>query len=105
LASKRAVPVPQPRRYRKKPVVIEAFQWQPADPMTAAFLAGWLAAAGCDFRIDGYGDQCVVKIATLEGEMTASPGDFIIRGVQGEFYPCKPDIFAASYEEVPDGGA
>lgn len=41
-----------------------------------------------------------IDIVTLEGEMQASPGDFIIRGVQGEFYPCKPDIFAQTYEEV-----
>lgn len=40
-------------------------------------------------------------IATLEGIMQAKPGDWIIRGLQGEFYPCKPDIFTTSYEEVP----
>ncbi len=42
--------------------------------------------------------SCVLLIETLEGEMTANVGDWIIRGVKGEFYPCKPDIFAATYE-------
>ena len=51
------------------------------------------------------GEQCrkglhELHIPTLEGAMTASPGDWIIRGVQGEFYPCKPDIFAETYEPV-----
>lgn len=44
------------------------------------------------------GDE--LRIGTLEGPLTVSPGDYIIRGVKGEIYPCKPDIFAATYEEV-----
>lgn len=65
-------------RYRKLPVVIEAF------------------------RLDGRwrGGPDIAKIKTLEGEMTASKGDWIIRGVNGEIYPCKPDIFAKTYERV-----
>lgn len=47
-------------------------------------------------------DRGVFKIFTLEGTMEASPGDWIIRGVAGEFYPCKPDIFAATYDRVED---
>jgi hypothetical protein len=43
-------------------------------------------------------DQPWIAIQTLEGEMAAQPGDYIIKGVQGEFYPCKPDIFEATYE-------
>jgi hypothetical protein len=45
-----------------------------------------------------YGDEPSLRIRTLEGVMTASPGDWVIRGVAGEFYPCKPDIFSATYE-------
>lgn len=45
-----------------------------------------------------------VEIITLEGRMTASVGDYIIKGVQGELYPCKPDIFLATYEEVIEDG-
>ena len=76
--------------YRKKPVVIEARQLTPVNYMEIAVWCGGIA------RIN------TVEIPTLEGTMTASPGDWIIRGVQGEFYPIKPDIFAATYEEVTD---
>lgn len=60
-------------KYRKKPVVIEAYQ--------------------TEFTVD---------IETLEGTMRAEPGDWIIKGVKGEYYPCKPDIFALTYEPVED---
>jgi hypothetical protein len=48
---------------------------------------------------DGY-DSAIIVIDTLEGAMGVTPGDWVIKGVQGEFYPCKPDIFDATYEEV-----
>lgn len=53
-----------------------------------------------DFRVAGDHSPFGLVIRTLEGEMRADPGDWIIRGVQGEFYPCKPDIFAETYEAV-----
>ena len=59
----------EPRRYRKKPIVITAYQ-----------------------------TDRIVLIDTLEGEMRADPGDYIITGIKGETYPCKPDIFEATYE-------
>lgn len=79
-------------RYRKKPIVIEAVQ------LTLHSLAAVEAFVGGDMtnRPDG-----TAVIATLEGPMHASIGDWIIKGVNGEFYPCKPDIFAATYEEEP----
>jgi hypothetical protein len=77
------------KRYRKKPVVIEAVQ---LDEDNIEAVAEWCEAAAV-------GDQGVY-INTLEGQMRAGFGDWIIRGVKGEFYPCKPDIFAATYEEV-----
>ena len=80
-------------KYRKKPVVIDAHQL--GDPFD---LMRWReqfnGASEWEFR-DGY-----LLIPTLEGVMRAEFGDFIIRGVKGEFYPCKPDIFAATYEPV-----
>jgi hypothetical protein len=79
--------------YRKKPVVIEALQYGPYSAPSvemAAFLSG------AEWGVDERG----ILIKTLEGEMLASIGDFIIRGVKGEFYPCKPDIFNATYEPV-----
>jgi hypothetical protein len=87
--------------YRKKPVVIEAMQWQPGDLEQAGYVVGWLIAHAADFHHpSGIGDTTTLAIRTLEGEMTANPGDWIIKGVQGEFYPCKPDIFAATYEQA-----
>jgi len=83
-----------PRRYRKKPVVIEAIQFDGNFDEVEAFVGG-----DAEFR-DGQ-----LVIATLEGAMRADPHDWIIRGVKGEFYPCKPDIFAATYEAVNALGA
>ena len=77
-------------RYRKKPIVIEAVCW-----------------TGENFQeITDWADDVwerrglLLMIHTREGTMTADPGDWIIKGVQGEFYPCKPDIFDATYEPV-----
>jgi hypothetical protein len=84
-------------QFRKKPVVIEAVQWLnrkivcPPGPL-------WFAAAEERGVIQLAGD--VLYIKTLEGEMRADPGDWIIRGVNLELYPCKPDIFAKTYEAV-----
>lgn len=78
-------------KFRKKPVVIEAFQWDGTDIM-AEHLRQW-----SDHQVRAHGGaSCFVD--TLEGTMEAKPGDYIIRGVQGEFYPCKPDIFEMTYE-------
>lgn len=76
--------------FRKKPVVVEARQFQPG---TGPDLAAW---CGGYFVNDALG--YAVLIETLEGQMRADPGDWIIRGVKGEFYPCKPDVFAETYE-------
>ncbi|MGV9579735.1 hypothetical protein ACWDRZ_24085 [Streptomyces sp. NPDC003509] len=75
-------------RYRKKPVEIEAVQFTGNFDELEKFVGG-----DAEFR-DGQ-----MVIATLEGAMHVSPNDWVIRGVKGEFYPCKPDIFAATYEE------
>lgn len=84
--------MPEVQRFRKKPVVIEAIQWRGEQDCEAVF-----AFLGYDHPADE-GDHSLIHIETLEGVMEASPGDWIIRGVKGEFYPCKPDIFAATYE-------
>ena len=75
-------------KYRKKPVVVDAVQWfRPGDEMKIG--APVLSAT---YR------QGAQYIPTLEGDMFLTPGDWIIRGVRGEFYPCKPEIFAETYE-------
>lgn len=78
------------RKFRKKPVEIEAIQLTPLSLFEVEeFVGGDLEVRGGE-----------VIIATLEGAMRASVGDWIIRGVKGEFYPCKPDIFEQTYEAV-----
>lgn len=90
-------------KYRKKPVVINAFKWtgdmfQNEDPE-------WITEAIQEGKVyfSNIGEENVVmKIETLEGTHTANCGDYIIQGVKGELYPCKPDIFEMTYEEVTD---
>lgn len=93
-----------PAKYRKLPVEIEAMQVPGPDDLPAwGELAAWIMVnAGADSvevgGPDGRRGVDHLLIHTLEGTMRAEVGDWIIRGVQGEFYPCKPDIFAATYE-------
>ena len=94
-------------KYRKKPVVIEAVQWTGNNPQEISkFIkddkvlelelhdAAWEAGKGAPV--------ITLYIHTLEGKMEADVGDFIIKGVKGEFYPCKPDIFASTYDKVEE---
>jgi hypothetical protein len=86
-------------RYRKRPVEVDAKQiGRAGSSWDLARVSTWLDAFGQAHTVNlGPG---TITIPTLEGDMTASPGDWIIRGVAGEFYPCKPDIFDATYEPV-----
>ena len=112
------------KRYRKKPIEIEAVQWDGTDstslairewaeqPMSAVAVVDtdhirhlWSYDLGAYQMPNGkvifapFGERCLI-VLTLEGEMVAEPGDWIVRGVQGEFYPRKPEIFEATYEAV-----
>lgn len=87
-------------KFRKKPVVIEAMRFNGLDDYLK--IVDWMKASG---DTSALADEVrystpEMSIQTLEGMMSARPGDWIIRGVQGEFYPCKPDIFEATYEAV-----
>jgi hypothetical protein len=84
------------QRFRKKPVEIEAMLWD-GHVRIGHPVAAWIRSHGGNLTWTP-GTPQRLAIVTLEGNMTASPGDWIIRGVQGEFYPCKPDIFGATYE-------
>lgn len=88
-------------RYRKKPVVIEAMRLHAASMWDVLAWCG--SAGGAEIVPDPNGGATTLQIATLEGVMSAQMGDYVIRGVQGEFYPCKPDVFRATYERA-DGG-
>ena len=86
-------------KYRKKPVVVEAFQFDGdfSDRNGNYYVPEW-AVKGLKreyFTFDYSGE---LYIYTLEGKMLVSVGDYIIKGIQGEFYPCKPDIFHKTYE-------
>jgi hypothetical protein len=91
------------KKYRKKPIVVEAIQftgdnWQE--------IKEWMWNNGsrryCTERVDEKGNVIAIILKTPEGYMEAIKGDYIIKGVAGEFYPCKPGIFEATYEEVKD---
>jgi hypothetical protein len=87
-------------RYRKKPLEIDAMKWI-GDNKNA--MDTFLAWAGCNKRVTYYRDVNgvpLVKIPTLEGDMLAFPGDWIVVGIAGEPYPCKNDIFEKTYERV-----
>jgi hypothetical protein len=88
-------------KFRKKPVVIEAVQWTGDNLIEVIRHTGQNASAS-HYKWEEYEDivrREGLKIYTLEGPLMASIGDWIIKGVQGEFYPCKPDIFEATYDK------
>lgn len=92
-------------KYRKKPVVIDAFRWYVGAPEEK--YPNWFleAAARGDWWYKSYvGGYFVglLQIDTLEGVMTAESGDYVIKGVHGELYSCKPDVFKETYERVGD---
>lgn len=95
--------VMEAKKYRKKPVVIEAIQWNGRNLSEVKEFVGeamerkigrWIETK----KMDGVMTEEII-IHTLEGDMRADLNDFIIKGVNGEFYPCKPNIFSATYEE------
>ena len=81
------------KKYKKKPVIIEAVRWTGSN---FAEIKRFMGDTVIAFNEESF----KISIKTLEGVITASPYDYIIKGVQGEFYPCKPDIFEETYEEV-----
>lgn len=86
-------------RYRKKPVEIDAIQ---VDGGSTERITRWAVEVGGNPNCLSHGFDGSVVVETLEGKMKADIGDWLICGVQHEIYPCKPDIFAATYERVPE---
>lgn len=82
-------------KYRKKPVVVDAMQLPPEDEDASDELLTFLHNMGDEWHSDRNGH---IVIHTPEGFMSAGPGDWIIKGVKGEYYPCKPDIFEQTYD-------
>ena len=87
-------------KYRKKPVVIDAFQFY-VDPMPDWFMdkltSNDVTLVKCNYKRYSI-EEAYCEIETLEGVMIGNGGDYIIKGVMGEIYPCKPDIFEQTYE-------
>ncbi|AEG59380.1 hypothetical protein [Desulforamulus ruminis] len=90
-----------PKKFRKKPVVIEAFQFGMQERSDLPIWAKEALQSGSIKAFSQYGGTVRwAEIETLEGVHRAEVGDYIIKGVKGELYPCKPDIFHMTYEEV-----
>lgn len=95
-----------PQKYRKEPVVIEALEWtgENLDEMERFLGCGLIASSTPINESTGYlvehNQQMHLMIRTLEGDHRANVGDYVIKGIKGEFYPCKPDIFGATYSKV-----
>lgn len=103
-------------KFRKKPVVIEAVKIVYAEMLadgpehspfaeTPIWIENAILSGVLTLSTHGARDYAVVNVHTLEGVMEATPGDYLIRGVEGELYPIKPDIFAATYESVEHAAA
>lgn len=107
-------------KYHKKPIIVEAIQWNTPDkngkvklakdckdhlevrPTSYEEVHRLCGTAGCSPE-PPYWDWCVMGVInTLEGKHVVCPGDYIIKGIKGEFYCCKPDIFEATYEKIED---
>lgn len=91
-------------KYRKKPVVVEAFHFTSDKRMDNFDWPEWLNRAWNMHESESGAFFCeggeTVFIRTLEGVHAVTPGDYIIQGIKGELYPCKPDIFEATYEAI-----
>lgn len=88
-------------KFRKKPVEIEAVEYRGDNAYGE--MTPWLSDAIGGGVVTFTPADAALNIKTLEGSHLASPGDWIIRGIKGELYPCKPDIFAATYDRIDPG--
>ena len=85
-------------KFRKKPVIVEAVQFEDTSESLAAISEMGLAPV----RVEYSSYPPFIRIPTLEGELRARRGDYIIKGIKGEFYPCKEGIFHATYELIEE---
>lgn len=96
---------PNVKAVRKRPVAVKAYRWEPGVGEDVREILPWERLpndkAAC--RMCGYPHEVHGVMNTLEGRMVVCPGDWIITGVRGEKYPCKPDVFDATYEILGDG--
>ena len=94
------------QKYRKKPVVIEAIQWNGSNELELKRFAGDSIRIDIVRESESLNEgrliykQTDVYVMTLEGETTLSKGSYLVKGINGEYYPCKPDIFDKTYEQI-----
>lgn len=97
-------PAHAPQRFRKLPIVVEAVQWMGHNLWEVMAFTKQHAVPDADCLLWSELEELVneegLKISTLEGRLNADVGDWIIKGIKGEFYPCKPDVFYATYERA-----
>jgi len=94
-----------PGRYRPA-AFVEAMRWEPGDPAALGAMIGWLMASGAEFYCpDGMGDKTTLDVWPSRGHKPASPGDWIVRGITGEFFPWPGETFAATYEPAAEPDA
>lgn len=86
-------------KYRKKPVIIEAVQFTDDSIEKINEINQFMTPLRISYKVQ---EAPKIIIETLEGDMTATLGDYIIKGIRGEYYPCKPDIFESTYERVDE---
>jgi len=84
-------------KFRKKPVVIEAWKWDETKELFKEIGCEMMSSSGHTERPN---EMTLLRIETLEGTMAVNKGDYIIKGVKGEYYACRPDIFKMTYEKV-----
>ena len=89
------------KKYKRKPIIIEAMQFD-GSPQSAIEISKWMGLGKDDDLDELIDDDSCMSIETLEGVMKEHEGSYIIKVVKGEFYPCKSDIFEATYEEVSE---
>jgi len=89
-------------KWQKKPLVIEAFKWTGSLGTREESAPPWFTDAICTEDISFVLGTDQLSIETLEGTFFVSPGDYVIRGINGELYPCKPDIFHKTYDKVEE---
>lgn len=91
----------EPRTYRKNPAQVQAMRYDGSRESGDAIIAWSDRKAGWEYAFAPYPKTfAALVVDTMEGRLTVSPGDWVIKGVKSEFYPCKPDIFAATYTEI-----
>ena len=91
---------PKMPKFRKKPIIIEAIKYLGNGDVRGGEVPEWMWNAFENGTMQATNGIDPLVIKTLEGDATVSPGDYIIQGVQGELYPCKPEIFAATYDDI-----